>query len=156
MDYKYIEQLLQRYWECQTTLEEEAILRTFFSQKDIPAELLPYASLFQAEEQMKEEAHLGKEFDDRVLQALDLQPTVQARRISWPRRLRPLYKAAAVIAIFLTIGMAVQHGWHQPNHEVTAASDQQPGDSTAIETVDEATAETAPVADTLLAIPLNN
>ena len=25
MDYKYIEQLLERYWECQTTLEEEAI-----------------------------------------------------------------------------------------------------------------------------------
>ena len=27
MDYKYIEQLLERYWEGETTLQEESILR---------------------------------------------------------------------------------------------------------------------------------
>lgn len=42
MDYKYIEQLLERYWECETSLEEENILRTFFSQDNIPGDL-PYA-----------------------------------------------------------------------------------------------------------------
>ena len=31
MDYKYINQLLDRYWKCETSLEEEEILRTFFS-----------------------------------------------------------------------------------------------------------------------------
>ena len=31
MDYKYIEQLLERYWQCETTLQEENILRAFFS-----------------------------------------------------------------------------------------------------------------------------
>ena len=36
MDYKYINQLLERYWAAETTLEEEKILRTFFSQTDIP------------------------------------------------------------------------------------------------------------------------
>ena len=30
MDYKYIEQLLERYWNCETSLEEEQILRAFF------------------------------------------------------------------------------------------------------------------------------
>ena len=25
MDYKYIEQLLERYWQCETSLEEEGI-----------------------------------------------------------------------------------------------------------------------------------
>ena len=30
MDYKYIEQLLERYWNCETSLEEEQILRSFF------------------------------------------------------------------------------------------------------------------------------
>ena len=39
MDYKYIEQLLERYWAAETSLEEEDILRAFFSQKEIPAEL---------------------------------------------------------------------------------------------------------------------
>ena len=46
MDYKYITQLLERYWECRTSLEEENILKAFFSQKDVPAELLRYKALF--------------------------------------------------------------------------------------------------------------
>ena len=39
MDYRYIEQLLERYWNCATTPEEEEILRTFFRQSDVPASL---------------------------------------------------------------------------------------------------------------------
>ena len=42
MDYKYIKQLLEHYWVCETSLEEEEILRTFFSQKELPAELEKY------------------------------------------------------------------------------------------------------------------
>jgi len=46
MDYKYIEQLMERYWNAETTLEEENILRTFFSQKNIPAEMEQWRPLF--------------------------------------------------------------------------------------------------------------
>ena len=35
MDYKYIEQLIERYWDCETSAEEEQILRMFFSQTEI-------------------------------------------------------------------------------------------------------------------------
>ena len=45
MNYQYIEQLLERYWDCQTTLEEEQILRSFFKQEDVPAHLMPYGVL---------------------------------------------------------------------------------------------------------------
>ena len=56
MDYKYIEQLLQRYWEAQTTLEEERILRAFFSQDDVPASLMQYKSLFcYKQQQMRDD-----------------------------------------------------------------------------------------------------
>ena len=40
MDYKYIEQLLERYFAAETSLEEEHILRAFFSQK----ETIPFRS----------------------------------------------------------------------------------------------------------------
>ena len=46
MDYKYIEQLIERYWQCQTSLEEEQILRAFFSQEQVPENLRRYAPLF--------------------------------------------------------------------------------------------------------------
>ena len=90
MDYKYIEQLLERYWQCETTLQEEAILHSFFSQEDVPAELQQYTALFAT--QQPEEA-LGDDFDARI-------------------------RAAAIVAIILTIGNAAQapwdRGWDDP------------------------------------------
>ena len=46
MDYKYIEQLIDSYFACQTTPEEEKILREFFSQQEVPAQLARYKALF--------------------------------------------------------------------------------------------------------------
>ena len=119
MDYKYIEQLLERYWECQTTLEEEDILRSFFAQADIPASLLPYAPLFQAEDEMAGEK-LGDDFEERI-KCLISQPTAKdenmrnakLRPITLAQRLAPLYRAAAIVAVVLTIGMAAQQGFQQ-------------------------------------------
>ena len=120
MDYKYIEQLLERYWECQTTLEEEAILRTFFRQEDVPASLLPYRQLFIEEDEMAEE-HLGKDFQDRMLQLvgeeslpserLGGEHAFKARRLTFMRRVRPFYRAAGLIAILLTIGNAAHQSF---------------------------------------------
>ena len=54
MDYKYIEQLMERYWRCETSLQEEEILRTFFSQENVPAELLSYKDLFIYEQDQRQ------------------------------------------------------------------------------------------------------
>jgi len=108
MDYKYIEQLLERYWRCETSLQEEEILRMFFSQEDIPAALLPYRSLFVYEQNEKEMDVLGDDFDQRVLGLIQEDEPVKARVITMRHRLMPLFKAAAVVAIFLTLGNAMQ------------------------------------------------
>ena len=116
MDYKYIEQLLERYWECQTTLEEEAILRAFFAQADIPARLLPYRDLFATEVEMAQE-HLSEEFDLRITKLIEentlneVQERTHIVRLTPYQRMRPLWRAAAVVAIVLTIGMAAQQGF---------------------------------------------
>jgi hypothetical protein len=108
MDYKYIEQLMERYWKCETTLEEEEILRTFFSQKDIPTALLPYADLFTYQHSEVKNDVLGDDFDQKMLQMIDEPSTAKARVITMTQRLKPLFKAAAVVAIFLTVGNAAQ------------------------------------------------
>lgn len=108
MDYKYIEQLLERYWNCETNVEEEAILRAFFAQKEIPAHLARYQSLFRYEQILKG-AKLSDDFDQKVLAATEKRDTpVKARHISFTQRLMPLYKSAAVIAVILTLGNAAQ------------------------------------------------
>lgn len=100
MDYKYIEQLLERYWECQTTLEEEAILRAFFRLEDVPASLLPYRQIFIEEDKMAGE-HPERDFTGWVL-----NKGCKARRLTVMRHLRPLYRAAGAVAILFTIGGA--------------------------------------------------
>ncbi|MBQ6227366.1 MAG: pyruvate ferredoxin oxidoreductase [Prevotella sp.] len=108
MDYKYIEQLLERYWQCETTLEEEQILRTFFSQENVPACLLPYKDLFTYEQMDVEQQVLGDDFDQRMLEMTGEAAPVKARTISMVQRLKPLFKAAAIVAIILTLGNASQ------------------------------------------------
>ena len=93
----YIEQLLERYFEGTTTLDEEQALRTFFAQEhdDMPEELEQWAPLFAV---VNERPALDEDFDKRVLaMTLEAAP-VKARTISLAQRLRPLFGAAAVVA----------------------------------------------------------
>ena len=116
MDYKYINQLLERYWQCETTLQEEAILRAFFSQDDVPESLMQYKALFSIQQE-KEQA-LGDDFDARILAMVGQQEAKKAKVVSFTHRLMPLFRAAAVVAIILTIGNAAQapwdRGWDDP------------------------------------------
>ena len=134
MNYQYIEQLLERYWQCETTVEEEKILRTFFSQKDVPAALLPYKDLFTYEQQEREEAVLGDDFDSRMMELINEPAPVKARTIKLTERLKPLFKAAAVVQ------MAFLH--EAPNNTGDIAVIEQPTDGPAVAKVDSARIDT--------------
>lgn len=143
MDYKYIEQLLERYWQCMTTLEEEKILRAFFSQDEIPADLLVYRPIFLYQQSEVAEDVLGDDFDERMLELTGLnakQP--KARTFSLTQRLMPFFRAAAIVAIILTLGNALQVAFepdtsaYQPNTAVMPKPAEGPsvalGDSTTV------------------------
>lgn len=127
MDYKYIEQLLERYWACETTLQEESILRSFFSQEDIPAELCQYKALFDYEQQ-KDEV-LDDDFDNRILEMIGEEEKPKAKVVTLTSRLMPLFKAAAIVAIILTLVNAAQapwnYGWDNPKDEYAKFHQQQ-------------------------------
>ena len=108
MDYKYIEQLLERYWQCESTLEEEDILRAFFSQKDIPAELAGQGAMFVYGSRSKKTDVLREDFDERIMAMIGNGETVKAKKTSLRASLQPLFKAAAIVAIVVTIGNAAQ------------------------------------------------
>ncbi len=125
MDYKYIEQLLSRYFNCLTTPEEEEILRAFFAQKEVPAELARYKALFDYERTQAEPA-LGEDFDRKVMaaagiddatdkagEAVAAQPARKVRiaHITLANRLRPLYRAAAAVAIVSLLGIGLQRSF---------------------------------------------
>lgn len=119
MDSKYIEQLLERYWQCETSLEEEARLRAFFSGNNVPQHLLRYKDLF-VYQQFLQEDHLDEDFDARVLAEIEV-PVVKAKRLTLTARFMPLFKAAAVVAVVLSLGNAMQHSFFSDVKEVAAA-----------------------------------
>ena len=126
MDYKYIEQLLERYWACETSLQEEQILRTFFQQEEVPAHLMGYKSIFDVQQEQSE-ASLGEDFDAKMMELISEQGEVlpfegavkalplggAGREAAWRSIMRPLYQAAGLVALILTIGIAAQQSFNE-------------------------------------------
>jgi len=121
MDYKYIEQLLERYWNCETSLEEEQILRSFFRQKEVPAHLLRYKAMF-AYQEIEKERGLGSDFDAKVLARVE-KPVVKAQRLTLRTRFMPLFKAAAMIAVLFVMGTVVQRSMQDDGSDMVYMHD---------------------------------
>lgn len=114
MDYKYIEQLLERYFEAETSLREEHILKTFFEQpdEDMPQKLQRYKAIFAA---MEQQETLGNDFEGRVLALTEEKVRTKARTVTFADRLKPLCRAVAVVAIFLTLSNALNQSFKADN-----------------------------------------
>lgn len=69
MDSKTIEQLLEKYWSCETSLEEEKQLREFFGGRAIPESLKETAALFRFFESEKSKS-LNENFEPSVTKEL--------------------------------------------------------------------------------------
>jgi hypothetical protein len=66
MDSNRINELLSKYWNCETSLEEEAELRDHFKSDNIPDELRETAPLFRYFEENKKKSLNDVSFDREV------------------------------------------------------------------------------------------
>lgn len=117
MDYKYIENLIDRYFECQTNVQEERILKDFFMQEDIPASLEKYRSLFNVLVQESQQ-ELSADFDDKLMKRIgqlkqEDKPIIGRSLFNrFNHALSPLYKAVASVAMIITVGIASTSYWN--------------------------------------------
>lgn len=109
MDYKHITVLVEKYWEGETSLEEEAILRDFFS--------TPHAGLPEA---LQEAAPLFGYFHREAEKVWEAPPVKIVRLSPW----RHWMKYAAVIMVAIGIGYALKQQ-HQREQQVLVALRQQ-------------------------------
>lgn len=98
MNTEEIKNLLERYWMCETSAEEEGTLRTFFSQTNVPEELKAYASLFQWQKEQSN-VRISGGFDERILNQIG-KKTSEKKTISV--YLYPTLKIAASLLLILT------------------------------------------------------
>jgi hypothetical protein len=66
MDSKRLEELLQKYWDCETSLEEEKQIHEYFRNENVPEKLKETAGLFHYFEQQQNRA-VNEQFDKTVL-----------------------------------------------------------------------------------------
>jgi hypothetical protein len=95
-DYRHIEEILDRYWLCKTSVEEEKMLQDFFfNEQDIPPHLIQYQSLFEYRNE-KQAEKLPDDFEGKILNRINAKP----KRF----HLRQAMAVAASIAILIGIG----------------------------------------------------
>lgn len=94
-----IEELLDRYFEGETTCEEERILKRFFAGDNVPEHLLDYRPLFVC---------LGQEAQELEEQKQSCMPEKAAGKVR-PMWRRLPYVAAAVAAVLLAGVWTVRH-----------------------------------------------
>jgi hypothetical protein len=66
MDSKHFEILLEKYWKCETSLEEEKELRDYFQGRDIPQNMNDTAELFRYFEAQQKQLVIEPAFDEEV------------------------------------------------------------------------------------------
>ena len=66
MDYNQLETLIKKYWDCQTSLEEEERLREWFRTHEVPERFKDTAKLFSYFDEQKQKA-TGDRFDKEIV-----------------------------------------------------------------------------------------
>ena len=106
MEHNNIGDLLEKYWEGSSSLQEEQELKDYFAKEQVKPELKEHQPYFRSLEQASHN-QLSDDFDERLFAKIDaLEDTPAAgtgRVISFPRLAR--YAAAAVIVLATMFGI---------------------------------------------------
>lgn len=104
MDYKQIEFLLEKYWQCRTTLEEEEELKSCLRGKEKwPAELEEYRTFFEYQ-QLEKSVRLDEDFDRKVLNLIQVN-----KKVKGPWQEVFLRIAAIALLLIAIAAIALRH-----------------------------------------------
>jgi hypothetical protein len=97
MDYEGIKALLNKYWNCETSLEEEAQLRKYFSGSHVHDELKEFAPYFQY---LKSESEMliSENFEKKLIDQVK-----NRKQRGKQRFLNVYYKVAAAVILILFV-----------------------------------------------------
>ena len=103
MDSNKIEALLAKYWECETSLEEENLFREYFNQHDIPAKFKEAAALFAYFSQQRNKQVHDIAFDKTVVDSLQSKPKDKSKVV------RLMYNFSRIAAGLIVVVVATYY-----------------------------------------------
>ncbi len=101
MDYNNIKQILEKYWEGETSLQEENLLQEYFNSDDVVEELKDVQPMFQYFKVEQTTRIENPKFDEQLLAQLE-ERVIKPMRPVYNRRnriIRLVASAAAIIFI---------------------------------------------------------
>ena len=104
MNSEYIHTQLKKYWNCETSVEEEEELRSFFSGGEVPRELKKYAPLFSY---INEECSImpGSDFDEKL--KATIRKSIKKPRYITIRVFTPMLRVAASLLLIFGLGVSL-------------------------------------------------
>jgi hypothetical protein len=105
MDYNQLETLIKKYWDCETSLEEEERLREWFRTHEVPERFRETAKLFSYFDEQKQKA-TGEYFDKQLVKKLGA-PKVKTVSL-WKTSLRIAAGIAVVAAAIFFVQEEIQ------------------------------------------------
>ena len=101
MNSEQIHSLVEKYWNCETSVQEEKELQAFFSEGNVPGELRQYIPLFSYIRD-EQSVTLSDGFSERLQNALEAEGKERYITI---RIFRPLLRIA--VSVLLVIGVGI-------------------------------------------------
>ncbi|MDZ4707365.1 MAG: hypothetical protein SH818_03095 [Saprospiraceae bacterium] len=109
---EYIKQLLDKYWNSESSLEEEKALAAYFNQPEIDQEFEVYRPLFNY---FDEQRQLTIDLEDQIMSRIsDKKEKGKIIQMPWRR----VVSIAASIALFLSVLLATFQYRNQNNREM--------------------------------------
>jgi hypothetical protein len=124
MDSKHIESLLEKYWNAETSLEEEKVLHDFFRGNEVPAHLKETASLFTYFNEEKNKSIADPSFDKAVTKQIGQRHGGKVIEMkNWFQMARVAAGIGVIVAAVYLIGQEVRK--RSPNEITDTESDPQ-------------------------------
>lgn len=101
METEQIDKLLGKYWNCETSLEEEQLLHRFFSENDVPDKYIDVAPLFHYKNKAQEEK-LSASFEEKLKEQIE----ERQKKYITIKLFATALKIAGMIALILTVGFS--------------------------------------------------
>lgn len=106
MDYNQLETLIKKYWDCETSLEEEERLREWFRTHEVPERFKEAAKLFSYFDEQKQKA-TGDHFDRQITKKIQASPAGKTIGL-WQTSLRIAAGIAVVAAAIFFVRQEIQ------------------------------------------------